>query len=316
LNLQEHFLLPDYAGSANTPLASIYPPNAVVADLAHAQGGLLGYVHPYDSRPNPFDTTAGLSSELPVDVALGKVDYLEVLGFSNHLITSEVWYRLLNCGFRVPAGAGSDAFPNFAMLRGPVGLARVYVKSGPVLDHDRFLAGLKQGRTFVTNGPLLTFTVGGQEPGEEVQLAAPGRVVARVSLRSNVPVDHLEIIRNGQVVASIPLRGDRTAADTTVHVPVPHSGWLVLRAYGDGPREPVLDLYPFASTSPVYVTVAGAPVRSRADAEFFVRWIDRVTVATQAHTGWNTTMEKDRVLALLEEARAVYVARAREGRDR
>ncbi|HEY7685331.1 MAG TPA: CehA/McbA family metallohydrolase [Gemmatimonadales bacterium] len=313
LNLREHFLLPDYAGSANTPLASIYPPNAVVADLAHAQGGLLGYVHPYDSRPNPSDTTTALSSELPVDVALGKVDYLEVLGFSNHLITSEVWYRLLNCGFRVPAGAGSDAFPNFAMLRGPVGLARVYVKSGPALDHDRFLAGLRQGRTFVTNGPLLTFAVGGQEPGEEVRLAAPGRVSARVTLRSNVPVDHLEIIGNGQVVAAIPLRGDRTTVDTTVRVRVPRSGWLVLRAYGDGPREPVLDLYPFASTSPVYVTVADAPVRSRTDAEFFVRWIDRVTAATQAHTGWTTTTEKDRVLVLLQDARAVYVARANEG---
>ena len=312
LNLQEHYLLPDYAGYANTPLASIYPPNAIVADLAHAQGGLLGYVHPYDSRPNPFDTTVGLSSELPVDVALGRVDYLEVLGFSNHLITSEVWYRLLNCGFRVPAGAGSDAFPNFAMLRGPVGLARVYVKSGPELDHDRFLAGLRQGRTFVTNGPLLTFTVGGREPGEEVRLTAPGRVAARVTLRSIVPVDHLEIIGNGQVVASIPLRGDRTRVDTTVSLPVPRSGWLVLRAYGDGPREPVLDLYPFASTSPVYVTVAGAPVRSRADAEFFVQWIDRVTTAAQAHAGWNTAREKESVLALLREARAVYVMRAAE----
>jgi hypothetical protein len=191
----------------------------------------------------------------------------------------------------------------------------VYVKSGLELDHDRFLAGLKQGRTFVTNGPLLSFTVGGREPGEEIRLRAPGRVAARVTLRSNVPVDHLEIIGNGQVVALIPLRGDRTSADTTVSVPVPRSGWLVLRAYGDGPREPVLDLYPFASTSPVYVTVAGAPVRSRADAEFFVQWIDRVTAGVQAHAGWNTTMEKDRVLALLREARAVYVRRAREGRE-
>ena len=311
LALREHYLLPDYAGSASTPLASIYPPNAVVADLAHAQGGLFGYVHPYDSRPNPFDTTLGLSSELPVDVALGKVDYLEVLGFSNHLITSEIWYRLLNCGFRVPAGAGSDAFPNFAMLRGPVGLGRVYVKSGPKLDHDRFLAGLKQGRTFVTNGPLLTFTVGGHEPGDEIRLAAPGRVPARVTLRSNVPVDHLEIVGNGTVVASIPLHGDRTTADTTVTVPVPRSGWLVLRAYGDGPREPVLDLYPFASTSPVYVTVAGAAIRSRDDALFFVQWIERVTAAAQAHAGWNTATEKDRVLELLREARAVYVERAR-----
>jgi hypothetical protein len=180
------------------------------------------------------------------------------------------------------------------------------------LDHDRFLAGLKQGRTFVTNGPLLTFSVGGHEPGDEVRLAAPGRVAARITLRSNVPVDHLEIIGNGKVVASIPLRGDRTSADTTVSVPVPRSGWLVLRAYGDGPREPVLDLYPFASTSPVYVTVAGAPVRSRADAEFFVQWIDRVTAAAQAHAGWNTAIEKDSVLALLREAREEYVTRAAE----
>ncbi|HMA44677.1 MAG TPA: CehA/McbA family metallohydrolase, partial [Gemmatimonadales bacterium] len=170
LDLHDHYLLPEYAGYANTPLASIYPPNAVVADLAHAQGGLMGYVHPYDYRPDPFDTAASLSSELPVDVALGKVDYLEVMGFSNHLYTSEVWYRLLNCGFRIPAGAGTDAFPNFAMLHGPVGLDRVYAHAGPLLNHERFLAALKAGRTFVTNGPLLGFTVNGREPGDEISV--------------------------------------------------------------------------------------------------------------------------------------------------
>ncbi|MGH7613707.1 MAG: hypothetical protein ACREMW_06655, partial [Gemmatimonadales bacterium] len=88
------------------------------------------------------------------------------------------------------------------------------------------------------------------------------------------------------------------------------------RRCGSRPCEPVLDLYPFASTSPVYATVAGAPVRSRTDAEFFVSWIDRVTAATQAHAGWNTATEKDRVLALLGEARAEYVDRAREGSGR
>src|SRR2546430_12541079 len=45
------------------------------------------------------------------------------------ILTSRVWYRLLNCGFRLPAGAGTDAFPNFASLRGPPGLVRVYVKT-------------------------------------------------------------------------------------------------------------------------------------------------------------------------------------------
>ncbi|HKE88691.1 MAG TPA: CehA/McbA family metallohydrolase, partial [Gemmatimonadales bacterium] len=307
LGLRDHLLLPDYAGYPNTALASVYPPNAVVADMTHAQGGLFGWVHPYDSAPDPFDTTAGLSSELPVDVALGKVDYIEVMGFSSHLFTSAVWYRLLNCGFRLPAGAGTDAFPNFAMLHGPIGLERVYVHAGPVLTHARFLAGLKAGRTFVTNGPLLEFSVNGKEPGDEVALTAhPSPLTAHVSLRSTVPIDHLEVIVNGAVAASLPLHGDRRSADTTFALPVARSGWVLVRAYGDGPVEPVLDLYPFASTSPVYVTVDGAATRSPEDARFFVQWIDRVTRAARAHTGWNTAVERDSVLALLDRARAVY----------
>jgi TolB protein len=312
LGLRDHYLLPDYAGDPNTALASAYPPNAVIADLVHAQGGLFGYVHPFDSRPDPFDTAASLSSELPVDVALGRVDYLEVMGFSNHLFTSEVWYRLLNCGFRLPAGAGTDAFPNFAMLHGPVGLDRVYVHTGPTLDHGQFLAGLKAGRTFVTNGPLVTLSVLGHEPGDELQLTGSGRVPVRITLSSNVPVDHLELIMNGRVALTIPLAGDRTAADTTFSFPVERSGWLVARAWADGPREPVLDLYPFASTSPVYVTINGAPVRSREDALFFVRWIDRVEQAVDARQGWNSSAERDAVRTLLGRARAVFDERAEQ----
>jgi hypothetical protein len=272
----------------------------------------MGYVHPFDYRPDPLDTTASLTSELPVDVALGKVDYFEVIGFSNHRYTSEVWYRLLNCGFRIPAGAGTDAFPNFAMLHGPVGLDRVYVHMGPVLDHQRFLAGLKAGRTFVTNGPLLSFTVDGRGPGEELPLAVARTLRVHVTLRSVVPVDHLEVVANGQVVASIPLSGDGTGADTTLGIPVSQSGWLLLRARGDGPREPVLDLYPFASTSPVYVTVGGAPARSAEDARYFARWIERVARAAAAHPAWNTAAERDSVLALIERARAEFVRRGGE----
>jgi TolB protein len=317
LDLQDHYLLPDYAAYRNTPLASPYPPNAVVADLAHAQGGIMGYVHPYDYRPDPFDSSASLTSELPVDVSLGKVDYFEVMGFSNHLYTSEVWYRLLNCGFRIPAGAGTDAFPNFAMQHGPVGLDRVYVHAGPVLNHASFLAGLRDGHTFVTNGPLLSLTVAGRGPGEDLLLPdvpAPALSVLRVhvTLRSLVPVDHLEIVGNGKVVASIPLSGDRTTADTTLMIPVSQSGWLLLRARGDGPREPVLDLYPFGSTSPVYVTVGGAPVRSDEDASYFVRWIDRIAQAAAAYPAWNTAAERDSVLALIQRARAEFVRRGGE----
>jgi len=314
LGLQDHYLLPEYAGYPNTAAASLALTNADVADLAHQQGGLFGYVHPFDTKPDPADTTAPLYYELPVDVALSKVDYLEVMGYSDHLITSEIWYRLLNCGFRIPAAAGTDAFPNFASLRGPPGLVRVFAHSGARLTHQSWLAAIKAGRTFVTNAPLLEFSLGGRTMGDVIQLPNAARLWARVRLRSNVPLDHLEIIGNGTVVATIPLRGDRMAARDSVAIPVSESGWYVLRAYADHAELPVLDLYPFASTSPIYVTVGSEPVRSRADAAFFLRWVDRLEAATRASSAWNTPAEQAAVLRTIMEARGEFQTRGSHAR--
>jgi hypothetical protein len=244
-----------------------------------------------------------------VDVALGKVDYLEVMGYSDHLITSEIWYRLLNCGFRLPAAAGTDAFPNFASLRGPPGLVRVFVHSGATLDHRSWLAGLKAGRTFVTNAPMLEFSLAGHAIGDEIRIPAEThQLKAVVRLRSNVPVDHLEIIGNGKVVARVPLDSGRMTAHDTISVPVHGSGWYVLRAYSDRAEMPVLDLYPFASTSPIYVQVGPQRVRSTEDAAFFVKWIERLEAAARASTAWNTAAEQTEALRKLARARAVFEA--------
>ncbi len=320
LGLTRHFLLPNYAGYANTAASSLVPTNSDVFDLAHAQGGLTAYAHPFDAKPDPLDVKE--SRALPIDAALGKLDYLEVMGFSDHLITSTIWYRLLNCGFRIPAGAGTDAFPNFASLRGPAGLVRVFARIGARLDHGAFLAAIRQGRTFVTNGPLLEFGLE-RDPriddhaastradiGDGLALSAGRhRLRARVSLTSHIPVDHLEVVRNGVVITSIPLSADRKQARAVVPLDVDHSGWYIVRAYANGPRAPVLDLYPFASTSPIYVTVADRPMRSRPDAEFFLTWIDDVRKEAEAHTGWNTLAERNSTLDLIAKARAEFERR-------
>jgi dipeptidyl aminopeptidase/acylaminoacyl peptidase len=305
LGLRDHVLLPGYAGYAKTAAASLAPMNAEIADLAHAQGALVGYVHPFDSDPEPSDTTRSLTAEFPVDVALGKVDYYEALGFvDDPMATAHVWYRILNCGFRLPAGAGTDAMANFASLRGPVGMNRVYVRSGARLDRRRWLDSLRAGRSFATNGPLLELTVGGRSVGDELRLRAGEReVVARVSLRSNVAVDHLEIVGNGEVVREIPLTGNRTTADVEVRLPVRRSGWFLLRARGDRAIYPVLDLYPYATTSPIYVTVGEEPVRSAADAAYFLRWIDRLEATARSSADWNSDGERQRALELIGRAR-------------
>jgi TolB protein len=307
LNLTQHFLIPGYAAYPNTAAASLFPTNADVADMAHRQHALVGYVHPYDTFPDPAKD-ASLTHELPVDAALGKVDYIEVLGFNDHKSTAAVWYRLLNCGFRLPAAAGTDAMANFASLRGPVGLNRVYanVPRGP-LDIQLWLSSLKQGHTFATNGPLLGFTLGGRALGDELRLpAGENKVKFSVWLRSIVPVDHLEVICNGRVVRELKLSGDREAADVEDTIPLSQSGWCLLRVWSDKAEHPVLDDYPYATTSPIYVTVAGSAPKPREDAAYFVAWIDRMIEGAKSNRDWNTEAEKTSVLNLLQRAQTVY----------
>ena len=308
LNLTQHFLIPGYAGYPGTAAASLYPTNADVADMAHEQQALVGYAHPFDTIPDPAKD-ASLTDELPVDVALGKVDYIEVVGFSDHKSTADVWYRLLNLGFRLPAAAGTDAMANFASLRGPVGLNRVYVKvpSGP-LNISSWLNSLKQGHTFATNGPLLGFTLGDKGPGDEVKVPAAGKGVKfRAWMRSIVPVDHLQIVCNGSVVRDLKLSGDRDTADVQDSLSISRSGWCLLRAWSEKPEYPILDLYPYATTSPIYVNVAGSTPRSSEDAAYFVAWIDRLIENTKSNRDWNTEAEKISVLKLLDQVRNIYL---------
>jgi TolB protein len=205
---------------------------------------------------------------------------------------------------------------NYASLRGPVGLARVYALPDPPADDSpaarekAWLAGLKAGRSMATNGPLLGFTAGGKPPGSEIELPQGGGVVAYSGwLRSLTGIDHLEIVLNGKVVDSIAPAGDRTTADIAGRVKIDESGWLLLRAWNDHATPDVFDLYPYATTNPVFVTVAGRPRRSRSDAEFFLKWIDKVKASAGANRDYNSPAERDAVMRHIDDARRVFEAR-------
>ena len=309
LNLKDHLLLPGYAGYPNTAASSLYPMNADVYDMAHAQGALVGAVHPFDEVPDPFaNPPQRITDELPLDVALGKVDYMEIVGFSDHRSTASVWYRLLNLGFRIPAGAGTDAMTDYASLRGPVGLNRVYAwVPGWPLNIQLWFEALKKGHTFATNGPLLEFTLGGQRVGDELTFEKPQEAVAfTVKLRSIVPVDHLEIVCNGRILQTLKLEGARDSTSVNGTLPLKESGWCVLRASSDQAEYPVLDNYVYATTSPVYVTIGGKPPHSPEDAKYFIAWIARVMDATSHYPDWNSAAEKEYVMRKLEEGESVF----------
>jgi hypothetical protein len=310
LHLKDHLLLPGYAGYPNTAAASLYPMNADVYDMAHAQGALVGAVHPFDSVPDPFTKPAQrITDELPVDVALGKLDYMEIVGFSDHKSTAEVWYKLLNLGFKLPAGGGTDATTNYAApIRGQVGFDRVYVWTpGWPVSIDTWMDELKQGRTFATNGPLIEFKLGGEMVGSELKSDAPQPAVPfNARLRSIAPVDHLEVVCNGKVVKTLMTDATKESADIKGTLPMQESGWCVLRAWSEKAEYPVMDSYTYATTSPVYVTIAGKRAYSKKDAEYFEVWIDRTIEATSQYPDWNSAAEQEFVLKRLHQARSVY----------
>jgi hypothetical protein len=171
-----------------------------------------------------------LGNMLPADAAAGKVDYLEVVGFSDHKATAAIWYRLLNLGFRIPAGAGTDAMANYASLRGPVGMNRVFLDTRGETSPQALRDALKAGRSFASNGPLLGLILDGARPGDALARAGPGSTRYRIALRSPVPVDHLELVHNGRVVRSFRLAGDRRTLDAEGSIAIEAGGWILLRA--------------------------------------------------------------------------------------
>jgi hypothetical protein len=61
----------------------------------------------------------------------------------------------------------------------------------------------------------------------------------------------------------------------------------------------------------VYVSVAGGPVISAADAAYFVAWVDRLIAAARSNSSWNSEAEKESVLSMLQEAKSKYAKMTR-----
>lgn len=305
LHLSDHYITPDFAAYRHTAMASPYPHNGVIADLAHAQGGLVGYVHPFDTLPDPAHD-AVLSNELPADVIKGKVDYIEVIGFSDHKATAQVWYRLLNLGFRLPTGSGTDAMANYASLRGPVGLNRVFLDTAGKRDAASAMAALKAGHGFASNGPLLGLLLDDAKPGDSV---APGKHHYRVALRSPVAVEHLELVHNGNVVKTFTLGSDHHTVDAEGDIDL-DGGWLLLRAWNEDGDPQVLDIYPYATTNPVWLGDHVRTSTAPSDAAWFADWLARTIEAASARDDYNTAEEKRATLDYLNQAREAYRALA------
>jgi hypothetical protein len=284
-------------------------------DDVHEQGGLVTWAHwPYPSM------------EAPLDIALGRIDSIDLLTtgspFEHHPVLVEiykmrgpkvyslppidVYYHYLNCGFRLAASSGSDKMS----LNPPMGSARTYVNTDGPLSYDSWIEGIRAGRTFASNYPLLEFTVDGQEAGSVIEPAPGSTVKFSASAVSLEPFDVLEIVHNGRVIRSEKASAGGTwKASLSGELNVETGGWLAARARGEKMlpygqtwwQQPV-----FAHTSPIYLDAAGKPPEARVAAELFLEQLTYLENWARGRANFPTPANREETLRLIGEAQSVY----------
>ena len=195
----------------------------------------------------------------------------------NGFWSQEIYYHALNCGLRLPPSAGSAS----GVLPNPVGYNRVYVFTGPQVTYEKWWEGLRAGRSFVSNGPLLRCGAKGKLPGEVFAEAAGKKLEIEIDamLNSRDVVPAIEIIRNGKVVRSVPVtaNGQRVSLGT---LNFNESGWFLVRGISSDPKT-----FRFASTAPFYVEIGKAKRISKTSAQFFLDWVKEGMTRVQAPEG-------------------------------
>jgi hypothetical protein len=224
-----------------------------------------------------------LSEEEPQGEALaaalgGKIDAFEIThpdGPEPEAL--ELWYRLLGCGRRLTLVGGSGKDSNAVLL----GRVRTYAQltAGQTCDYSTWIEAVRGGRTFASNGPLLSLVADGQGPGAELAIPEQGRdVPVRVEAESAEAFDQVELLHNGEVVASKETSGNRVAAVIETDVSVTGSGWLAARCWG---RQRLADgQHVFAHTSPVYLKGSGPAERVEEE------MVAPLRVALERTCGW------------------------------
>jgi hypothetical protein len=302
------YVPPFTAGSRNTAYAQ---PTLDLAylDGARTQGGIAGFVHPFNSSVDePSDAASSL---IALDLALGRGEFYDIGAIvSDELASAAMYYRFLNCGMRIAATAGTDNFSD-VYRDPPPGADRTYVHVDGPLSLASWLDGIRAQRTFASTGPLLFLDVAGREPGDEITLAAdaPTALRVRADATSITPMDSLQIIVNGNVARTLRATDPgRILLDEEIDVPL--GGWVAARVIGPSSRY-VTDSYAFAQTSPVYVVRGDQRFTSPADGRFLADAVSALW-ARQQRVRWRSPAERDRFQAAVNEARAVYEQCARD----
>ncbi len=244
-------------------------PGAVL-QVNHPRAGDLGY---FNNLALDLESAATALSELDLNI-----DLLEVLNgpyyFSSNRATIEDWFHLLNRGYAIPIVGSSDSH---GIDHDESGYSRTYVylpdeKQNP-FDQEAFIAALKKGCSFVTNGPLITLEVNGKKSPGEVVGAKTGKVDISLHVWGApwVDVEEVRLILNGERRIVFPVKSSAGKVDKflqEIGISLTQDTTVCVEAMGGTTLFPVLQspsrsgsredgILPYALTNPIFVDVDG-----------------------------------------------------------
>jgi hypothetical protein len=248
---------------------------------AHRQGGTAIWCHNNWGR-----------EDVPNFVS-GKLDAQNIFDGGSHGSYEDSFYHYLNAGIRVPFSTGTDWFM--------YDLARVYSKVEGSLGIKSWLNALVAGRSFISNGPLLSLTVEGKDLGGTIDLPSGREVSVRASASSRLGFEKLQLIQNGKVVSeSGPQPKDgHVEAHLDRSIKIDEPSWLALRVSTQAKNEFGRQL--FAHTSPIYIKVGGKAIHQPEEVAYLVRQMEEAKQEIAAKALFAPPKEREAVLSVYEK---------------
>ncbi|HZZ82676.1 MAG TPA: hypothetical protein VFE62_29530, partial [Gemmataceae bacterium] len=129
-------------------------------DQCHRKKGLVAWT-------DPLHEAADFRYGEPLaDLVLGKIDAFEVTFFEDSPFdVMPDYYRLLDADLIVPLVGASAKESNGIAL----GSMRTYAQVEGEVSLDNWIDGVRAGRTFISNGPLLRWSIDGKVPGKTLE---------------------------------------------------------------------------------------------------------------------------------------------------
>ncbi|MDD2710941.1 MAG: CehA/McbA family metallohydrolase [Verrucomicrobiae bacterium] len=290
-------------------------------DEAAADGGILYYNDIATLSKDITNVSAhGYCRELPITAALGKMPVAEIFcaGISSADPIIKEWYRYLNLGFKLAAAASTDGGVFGGITAHPFtpGFFRTYVHC-PELSWPAIVKGFRNGRLFVTNGPLIRLAANGREIGETVTLDGKQSAKLNCEIKASacLGIEKVEIVKNGEVIKTIVPDPGKDNINTRFEMDIRETCWLAARACGKSRKEifPWAARQTFAHTSPIYVQFGDLGMKAnQADVDYFLRWLDQCREFAPKWAAVNKRDASDpslrRYMDLLEKARTIYAS--------